>query len=443
MDSLNIKQKIDNILRKYVPGVLPGTVVFVGIDGNEVYNNGHGMADIENNIPVTNETAFMIASVTKQFTDMAIMILKERGCLEYDETIEKYFPDFPSYISKITIRHLMTHTSGIPDYFTEAFIEKAIKIDDKMTRKEVLEEIKGFTELEFEPGTGFSYSNSGYVMLGYIIEIVSGLTFDQFLSENIFRPLNMDRSIVGTSDEHIEGAAFGYMRNKNGSYEKAPYNRTIVGWADGNMITVAEDLFKWHKALYTEKLVKKETLEEAFSSYILKDGTSTNYGFGWFNYNRRGVKEIWHSGGTIGFTSRFSRFIDEDVAIIMLTNLDPPNANKITSIFGKIVDVVLGEKLMPIKTKNLSVEELKNFIGTYKGKEGTCEVIYNKTLNKLVIKNDLERLDEEIELTPVDNMAFRIDSPAEDYVKFSESENIISEMKFDLNGKIINFKTKY
>lgn len=443
MKSPNTEKKIDNILKKYVPDLLPGTVVFIGRDGEEIYNKGHGMADIENNIPATNETAFMIASVTKQFTDMAIMILKERGCLKYDETIEKYFPDFPSYISKITIRHLMTHTSGIPDYFTEEFIERSIKTNGKMTQKEVLEEIKGLTELEFESGTDFSYSNSGYVMLGYIIEIASGLTFDQFLSENIFRPLNMDRTIVGTSDEHIEGAAFGYMRNKDGAYEKAPYNLTVVGWADGNMITIAEDLFKWHKALYTEKLVKKETLEEAFTPYILEDGTSTNYGFGWFNYNRRGVKEIWHSGGTVGFTCRFSRFIDEDVAIIMLTNLDSSDANKTPSIFGEIVDVALGDRLIPVKTKNLSVEELKKFIGTYKGKEGRCEVTYNEALNKLVMKNDLERLDEEITLTPVDYMDFRIDSSAEYYVKFNKIGNTISQMTLELNGSIRNFKTEY
>ena len=442
MDSFNTEQKIDSILRKYVPEVLPGAAVFVGIDGNEIYNKGHGMADIENNVPVTNETAFLIGSVTKQFTNMAIMILKERGCLEYDETVEKYFPEFPSYVNKITIRHLMTHTSGIPDYFSEEIEEKAVKIDINMTQEEILEEIKGFTELEFEPGTGFSYSNSGYVMLGYIIEVISGLTFAQFLSKNIFKPLNMDRTIVGTSDKPIEGTAFGYIKNKDGVYEKTPYNLIVVGWADGNIITVAKDLFKWHKALYTEKLVKKETLEEALNPYILKDGTSTNYGFGWFNHNRRGVKEIWHSGGTFGFTSRFSRFIDEDVAIIMLMNLEPRNDNKIPSIFGEIIEVVLEEKLEPIKAKDLSVEELKSFIGIYKGKEGRCEVIYNEALNKLVIKNDLKRLDKEVTLTPIDNGGFRFDSPAEYYLRFNKRENIISQMKLNLNGDIVSLKTE-
>lgn len=442
MKPIDIREKIDNILKKYVPGILPGTVVFVSNNEEIIYDKGYGMADIENNIPVTTDTAFMIASVTKQFTDMAIMILKERGYLEYDETIEKYFPDFPSYINKITVRHLMTHTSGIPDYFTDEFIKKAIEIDGEMTQKDVLEEIKGFTKLEFEPGTGFAYSNSGYVMLGHIIEVVSGLTFAQFLSENIFRPLNMDRTIVGTSDKHIEGAAFGYMRNKNSTYEKTPYNRTIVGWADGNIITVAKDLFKWHKALYTEKLVKKETLEESFRPYILKGGTSTNYGFGWFNNNRRGVKEIWHSGGTIGFTSRFSRFIDENIAIVMLTNLDPQNAKQVTSIFGEIIEVVLGDKLMLIKNKALSAKELKSFVGIYKGKMGRCEAIYDKTLNKIVIKNDLERLDEEITLTSIDNITFRVDSPADYYVKFKKNSNMTFNLELDLNGMIVNLKAE-
>jgi CubicO group peptidase (beta-lactamase class C family) len=344
------EKAIEEIAGEYFSSKTPGMALLIGQRGEVVYKKGFGMADIEKGIPIDADTAFIIASITKQFTAMAVMMLKEKGLLDYDDAIGRFFPDFPPYKEKVTIRHLLTHTSGIKEYFDQDFIKTAGEMGEALTQEYILERIKNFGGLEFEPDTKFSYSNSGYVMLGAIIEQVSEKTFAEFLKENIFEPLNMERTVVGTSSKlNIEKMAWGYSKDERECYRKTLLDMAALGWTDGNIISTVEDLFKWHNALYTEKLVKKETLKEAFTPHVLRDGTSTGYGFGWFIGERAGVKEIWHSGGTIGYVSRFSRFVDEGVAVIMLTNCYDLAGPKRDELFDRIVNVVfagLGRKIL-------------------------------------------------------------------------------------------------
>lgn len=339
------EKEIEKIAADYFSSRTPGMALLIGEGGRIVYKNGFGMADVEKGIPIDPDTAFIIASITKQFTAMAVMMLKERGLLSYDDIIARFFPDFPDYKDRVTIRHLMTHTSGIKEYFDDDFIKLAHEMGDSLTQEDIFERIKNFGGLEFEPNTRFSYCNSSYVMLGAIVEKVSQKSFAEFLKENIFDPLGMNRTVVGTSSKQkILKMASGYTLDGKGGYKKTPLDMAAIGWADGNIISTVEDLFKWHNALYTEKLVKKETLREAFTSHMLKDGTPTNYGFGWFLGSRRGIREIWHTGGTVGYVSRFSRFVDENVAVIMLTNLYDLAGPKRDELFDRIVEVVLKDK---------------------------------------------------------------------------------------------------
>ncbi len=315
----------------------PGLSLLIGKGEDIIYQKGFGMADIENNIPIEPETCFIIASVTKQFTCMALMMLKERGLLDYDETIDRYFPDFPEYKNRVTIRNLMTHTSGIKEYFTDQCIE-GVLIPENATQEDILNIIKGFGDLEFEPGSRFSYSNSGYVMLGAIIEKVSGLPFDRFMLENIFKPIGMDKTQIGVSpDQKFGNLAKGYKTVSDNTFHRTKMDMAAIGWADGNMVSTVGDLFKWHRALFTEKLVKSQTMQEAFKPNALSDGNLSNYGFGWFIDTWEGHRQIWHTGGTIGYISRLSRFVDDDTVIIMLTNNDGINRDDIFYNIAKLV----------------------------------------------------------------------------------------------------------
>ncbi|HHY04487.1 MAG TPA: beta-lactamase family protein, partial [Thermoanaerobacterales bacterium] len=199
MESQELSSKIEEAVALYVKDDTPGMALLIGEKGKIVYEGGFGLSDMEARIPMTTDKAFIIASVSKQFTTMAIMMLKERGLLDYEDTIERFFPDFPPYTKKVTIRNLMTHTSGIKEYFDDDFCKIANQMGDAMTQDTILEMIKGFGDLEFEPDTNFSYCNSAYVMLGSIIEQVSKKTFAEFLKENIFDPLGMNNTVVGVS----------------------------------------------------------------------------------------------------------------------------------------------------------------------------------------------------------------------------------------------------
>jgi len=435
-------RKIDEIVSRYVSDNTPGLSLLVGHKGKILLKKGYGLADVEKGIPLDPDKAFFIASISKQFTTMAIMMLKERGLLNYDEPIGKYFHDFPPYKDKVTIRHLMTHTSGIPDYFGDKFIEKAHELQDRLTQDVLLEDIKKY-DLEFEPDTKFSYSNSGYVMLGAIVEKVSGMSFADFLMENIFKPLGMKRTAVGVSPQRlISNIAMGYDEPEKGHFVRMPIDMATIGWADGNVLSTVEDLFIWHNALYTESLVKYETLREAFTAHTLKDGKSTGYGFGWFIDCRRGLKEIWHSGGTVGYISRFSRFVDEDVAVIMLTNNQSWAGIKRDEIFGQIVDCVLEDKMEPLKFIKLTGDELKDYEGYYFEKGSVCECDYDNESEDLKIRCDTPRLKGEYKLNAIAADHFRFDSPADYYVTFLRQDDIIAGIELKISGMKFRLRKK-
>ena len=336
-----LKEKISSVIRSYRKD-FPAMVCLVGRKGKILYNEAFGCSDMENGVKALPDSRFMIASVSKQFTCMAVMKLKERNLLQYDDEIRNYIGDLPFGDQGITIRHLMTHTSGIPDY-VEIILDRFKDLGtERLDIREAIKIIKDFEGLEFQPGTRYSYSNSGYVLLQHIIEQASGEDFIDFMSENIFRPLKMQNTLIPKDAGKVDRLAVGYYRKENGTYEKAPYNYAVIGWADGNIISTAEDLFQWHNALNTERLVKRETLEEAFRPYILKDGSSTDYGFGWVISPGRDLDEVGHSGGTEGFTSRFWRIMKDDTAVILLTNAYSDESSLLDIIYEKILDVLYG-----------------------------------------------------------------------------------------------------
>lgn len=343
-----LEQAIDRAAARSIGSNTPGCAILLARDNEVLFRKGYGMANLEKGIPVRPEDNFVIASNTKQFTCMAILMLRDRGLLDLDEPIERFFPDFPDYRKRVTVRMLMSHTSGIREYFEEGFREneEALRTADTAA---LLEIAKGFgPELDFEPDTRWSYCNTAYVMLGDIVRQLTGKMFGRFLESEIFAPLGM----TGTAapdymDQTDPRQTAGYVETAPGVFVPQPYDMLLVGYADGNISSNVDDLLKWHHYLYesgSEALVKRSTVEEMFVSHRLKDGTPTHYGMGLFldqiegkSKHYPGHREIWHTGGTMGFISRVSRFPEDGVTAVMLTNWEGEGLDR-DGLFHSVLD---------------------------------------------------------------------------------------------------------
>lgn len=279
--------------------------VLVAEKGKVIYHKAFGIANIDPVESLQINSQFRLASVSKQFTAMAIMILKEQGKLDYDDDMRKYLPELP--YPGITIRHLLTHTSGIPKYEDlcdkywdlehENFLEKKYATNDDI----IAMLIEYHPDVLFEPGDRYAYSNTGYVLLASIVSCVSGEPFEIFMKKNIFDPLEMSHTLVYSAvrDDPMDNRVYGYRLALNGS-DYLPndfhYMSGIAG--DGAIYSTTGDLYKWDRALYTEKVVSKSSLEEAFTPVVLNDGSTHNYGFGWvIDTSLTGKKIVSHGGG--------------------------------------------------------------------------------------------------------------------------------------------------
>jgi len=324
--------KIDSMFSNY-QSPAPGASIIIIKDGEILYQKGYGFADIDNDKPTAPNTNYRLASVTKQFTAMGIMILAEQGKISLDDPLIKYFPNYPKWAEQIKIINMLNHTSGIWDY--EALIpdDWAIPVSDADVFNAIMEE----DSLYFNPGEKFQYSNTAYVLLGLIIEKLSGLSFSEFLKEYIFIPLEMNNSSTNLMNAKIPNRAFGYSEVK-GSFVKTDQSITSYTLGDGGIYSSVSDLFKWEKSLYTEKFVSKSSLEKIFSvSSIISEENNEAYGLGWYISSRYGKKCIWHSGNSRGFTNLITRFPDEKLSIIILTNRNEADLDSIEKQLEELV----------------------------------------------------------------------------------------------------------
>ena len=330
--AMNEEATIDDLLKDF-SGQRPGATVMVIKNGDVLFAKAYGLANFAEKIPCTTNTNFRLASVTKQFTAMSILILAKRGKLSLDDKLTRFFPEFPAYGKEITIRHLLTHTSGLLDYEEVMPKETTIPLSDR----DVLWILLQQDHLEFSPGEKYHYSNTGYAFLALIVEAASGQKFAAFLSENIFRPLGMKSSVAyepGVSV--VPQRAFGYV-GKGDGFEFSDQSSTSAVLGDGGIYSSVVDLLQWDQALYTEKLVSKEALTEAFTSHANKsDVDGSGYGFGWYLGFYRSAKHIWHGGSTCGFSTKIDRFPERNLTVIILTNRRGAN---IPGVPKKIADL--------------------------------------------------------------------------------------------------------
>ena len=311
--------RVDSLLKARFADTGPGAAVMVISNGKVVHQRGYGYADIERKTPITATTTFDLASVSKQFTAMAIMMLAERGKLSIDDTLSKFFPELPAYASRITVRHLLTHTSGMPDYMG-VFEKKPAGIGAEPSSQDVVVMLSQVPEPLFAPGQKYEYSNSGYTLLGQIVEKASGMSYPVYLRDSIFKPLGMTSTIV--SDQIIapsQNRAISY-RLKDGRFTNADYSPLNRIYGDGNVNTSLVDMAKWDQGLYTEILVKQSTLAKAFEPSRLNDGSANMYGFGWGIGEMSGNTVHRHGGSWAGFRTHIVRIPSRKLTVVILAN---------------------------------------------------------------------------------------------------------------------------
>ena len=316
---------IDSALTKlHERGMLNG-VFLLAQDGKTLYKKAFGIANLTTREPLKTTSAFNLASIAKQFTSMMIMMLKEKGKLDYDDKVQLHLTEFP--YPNITIRHLLNHTSGLPEYFELA--TQYYNTLDTLTNEKVLQLLKNHhPRLAFEPNEKFSYCNTGYVLLATVIEKASGMLIQDYFNQQIVKPLGLKDTYIYnfTIKQYPANRVFGIKR-ENGQMMPNDLVRLDGVSGDGNVYSSVEDLLKWEQTLYTEKLVSAITLKEAFTPVKLKDGIISRYGFGWF-LNESG-KKMSHTGGWVGFLNNLVRETDKKFTLIGLTSSTDPTAHSI------------------------------------------------------------------------------------------------------------------
>lgn len=326
--------EVDSLLSAYT-GDVPGASLLIIHNGKKIYQQGYGKANLEEKIPVNASTNFRLASVTKEFTATAIMLLVKKGKLNFDDNLKEIFPGFPSYGRKIKITNLLNHTSGLVDYEDLIPDTATVQVKDK----DILYMMMQQDSTYFEPGSKYKYSNSAYCVLAMIVEKISGLPFAEFLKENIFNPLGMENTIAyqkGISE--VRNRAYGYSRKGN-SFIRDDQSITSAALGDGGIYSSVNDLYKWDQSLYTEKILPKEMIQESFTRGTLNNGEKIDYGFGWHLKKFLGHEIIYHSGETRGFRNIIYRIPDMKFTVILLTNRNEGDtislAEKIVSLYIK------------------------------------------------------------------------------------------------------------
>jgi CubicO group peptidase (beta-lactamase class C family) len=347
-----LNTRVDEYLNALVKQDRFSGAVLLARDGKVLLSKGYGMANFEDETPNTPQTKFRLGSITKQFTAMATLILQERGKLSVQDSVCKYVENCPQSWQPITIHNLLTHTSGIPNLTSFPDFRKI-----KMFPSSPLEGIAIFKDkpLEFAPGEKFNYSNSGYMLLGYIVEQAAGQAYADFLRENIFQPLGMKNTDYDVNSAIVKHRASGYTRSANG-IANADYINMTLPFAAGGLYSTVEDLYLWDRAFYTEKLVSKKSLEAMNTPF--KNG----YGYGVGIGEQYGLKVIEHGGGIEGFSTDLARFPVENATVIVLSNIDSANTGGVAKHLGGIL---LSDKISMPTVINVSPQVLQQYEGRY------------------------------------------------------------------------------
>lgn len=344
---------LDAYMNAWVKAEQFSGTVLVAHDGKPILNKGYGMANCELGVKNSRDTVYQIASLTKAFTAAAVLLLQERGKLDIGKPISAYLDNCPETWQAITVRHLLTHTSGIPNYTN--LPDNLDKVGLRQTDAEIIARVINLP-LEFSPGTQFHYCNSGYHLLGMIIARVAGKSFADYLQENIFIPLGMTHSSLGSNKRILPNRAAGYIV-EDGVLVNARYCELAPLHAEGGICSTTGDMLLWDQALYTDKLLSRQSREAMFTPF---QGT---YGYGWNITKLFDHREMRHSGLNLGFASHIKRFPDDKITVLVLSNNQSVDAEKIAT---DLTAIVFGQPYnRPRVARVFSPEILQRYVGAY------------------------------------------------------------------------------
>jgi CubicO group peptidase (beta-lactamase class C family) len=346
-DGETLSARVDAVVQQQMKDQkIPGLSLAVVRNGLVIKAKGYGYANLELHAPARVDTIFPAGSITKQFTATAIMLLVEQGRIGLDDCIAKYFPEAPAAWSAITIRQLLTHSSGIPDIFGST--------DQTLYTKGIIDFHRDYTEdelahayfaqpLDFPPGTRANYSNSGYQMLGFLIHRITGKYYGDFFREHFFVPLGMTTTTVFSYVDVVPNRASGY-EVVNGAWKNAWMWQSVstLSNAEGSLLMSVLDLAKWDAELNTEHIVKRSSLETMWTPLPLDDGSGSAYlgGMGWYIASAHGHRVVFHTGGGFGFYAVISRYLDDRLTVVVMTNIDERHAD-VLKVAGDVAAIYL------------------------------------------------------------------------------------------------------
>ncbi|UUC44077.1 serine hydrolase domain-containing protein [Flavobacterium cerinum] len=324
--SQELEKKVDSIIKtEFKDENGPGGVFYIAQKGKPIYKKAFGKANLELNVPMTSDNVFQIGSMTKQFTAVAILMLEQQGKLNANDPISKYIPDYPNG-NAITIHHLLTHTSGIKDFTKMKSLSEIAQ--KEMTPKMVVDFFKNET-VDFKPGEKFEYNNSGYVLLGYLIELTSGITYEEFIRQHIFDRLGMTHSYYASDRKVIPMRAYGYHKKSSGYVNKTSISFSIP-FASGALMSTVDDLQKWQNGLNQNSLLNAKYTAKMFQPYKLNNGQEIEYGYGWHLKQINGVPSREHGGSVFGFKAMGVYIPGEAIYVLGLSNCDCQSPTQVT-----------------------------------------------------------------------------------------------------------------
>ena len=360
----SLEQQIDKLLQEKYPSDGPGATALVARGDQVIYHEAFGMANLELNVPMQIDMVFRIASISKQFTAVAILMLVEQGAINLDDDITQYLEDYPTEGQHISIRHLLTHTSGISRSITlqpwDANIRK-----HEFGLHEWIDYFKNEPK-SFAPGTAFQYNNFGYNLLGRIISIVSGKSYEDFITTNIFEPLGMDQSRQAHEVALVPNRAYGYEQYAD--YVNQTYTSASRSVGAGSLMSTVEDLYRWNRGLVTQGLISQESRELAFTNHQLSDGKPTNYGFGWFINDINGSRSVEHAGGDHGFRADAIYLPEEEVFVAILSNCSCGEPRPLST---KIAALAIGKPFEAPVIVDTDENDIYPWVGKYTFEDGS------------------------------------------------------------------------